>query len=72
MSKPRSAMTESPFCNESSSPHFLISSSSDMEPGNSFETKVIAQPGDSPVNAYYDSYTKNKSFVEVQIVRVSQ
>ena len=53
MSKPLSAMMESPLCNKSSNPIFCVSSLSDIEPGKSFDTNVIAPPGDIPIKALY-------------------
>ena len=70
ISKPLSAMTESLGSNKSSMPDLRVSCLSDIEPGNNFETNVIATLGEIPMRALYvyrccHSYNLKKSFAEV-------
>ena len=51
MSKPRSAITESPLSSKSNRPLFLVSSLSDIEPGKSLDTNAMAPLGEIPIKA---------------------
>ena len=67
-----SAMTVSPLSNNSSNPLFLVSSLSDIDPQNNFETKVTAPPGEIPTRALRccGFYMKKMSFVVVLAMKV--
>ena len=51
ISKPLSAMTESPGWSRSKNPERRVSSLSEIDPGKSLETKVTAPLGDIPTRA---------------------
>ena len=50
-SKPLSAISKSPGSNNSKMPDLYVSCLSDIEPGNNFETNVIAPLGDMLMRA---------------------